>query len=124
VQNYSDFPTREYVTYSFQIRSNKPGEANPQGRELLAGDSNPLFEQLPNDYSKSLNIEPNIDSLTLNSLDHKNRGQNVLFYDGSAEFTKSRQIGPSADDIYTLQDTDTYKGVEVPSRETDAFLAP
>jgi len=124
LQNYNDFPSREYVTYSFRIRSGKPGEANPQGQKVLAADSNPLFEQLPNDYSKPLNREPNIDLLTLNSSNHKSKGQNVLFYDGSTEFAKSRQIGDSADDIYTLQDTDTYKGVEVPSRETDAFLAP
>ncbi len=124
VQNSNDFPSQKYVTYSFRIRCNKAGEANPQGRKVLAADSNPLFESLPDDYSKPLKLEPNIDSLILNSTNHNNRGQNVLYCDGSTEFVKSRQIGTSADDIYTLQDTDTYKGVEVPSCETDAFLAP
>jgi prepilin-type processing-associated H-X9-DG protein len=124
VQNYNDFPSRKYVTYSFRIRCNKAGEESSRGRKVLAADSNPLFESLPDDYSKPLKLEPNIDSLILNSINHNNRGQNVLFCDGSTEFVKSRQMGTSKDDIFTLQDTDTYKGVEVPSRETDAFLAP
>jgi hypothetical protein len=76
VQNYNDFPSRKYVTYSFRIRCNKAREESPRGRKVLAADSNPVFESLPDDY------------------------------------------------IFTLQDTDTYKGVEVPTRETDAFLAP
>ncbi len=124
VQNYNDFPSRKYVTYSFRIRCSKAGEESSRGRKVLAADSNPLFESLPDDYSKPLKLEPNIDSLILNSINHNHRGQNVLSCDGSTEFVKSRQIGTSKDDIFTLQDTDTYKGVEVPTRETDAFLAP
>ncbi len=124
IQNYNDFPAKNYVTYSFRIKCNKPGEEISQGRRVTAADSNPLFEKLPTDYSKPLKLEPNIDLLTLNSSNHKSKGQNVLFSDGGAEFVKSRQIGASQDDIFTLQNTDTYKGVEVPSCETDAFLAP
>lgn len=124
MQNYNDFPSRKYVTYSFRIRCNKSGEASTGGKKVLAADSNPLFERLPDDYSKPLKLEPNIDSLLVNSVNHKSRGQNVLFCDGSTDFVKSRQIGTSGDDIFTLQDTDTYKGVEVPSCEKDNFLAP
>jgi prepilin-type processing-associated H-X9-DG protein len=124
VQNYNDFPSRKYVTYSFRIRCSKPGEESPRGQKVLAADSNPLFERLPNDYSKPFKLEPNIDLLILNSINHNHRGQNVLFCDGSTAFVKVRQIGTSEDDIFTLQDTDTYQGVEVPARETDAFLAP
>lgn len=124
VQNYNDFPSRKYVTYSFRIRCNKAGEKSLQGRKVVAADSNPLFEQLPDDYSEPLKLQPDIDKLLLNSINHNSRGQNVLFCDGSTEFVTSRQIGASEDDIFTLQDTDTYKGVEVPSCETDNFLAP
>jgi prepilin-type processing-associated H-X9-DG protein len=123
IQNYNDFPSKKSVTYSFRIRSNKAGEAI-SGRKVLVADANPLFESLPDDYSKQLKLEPGIDSLLVNSVNHNNRGQNVLFCDGSSEFLKSRQIGISEDDIFTLQDTATYKGVEVPARETDDFLAP
>ena len=51
-------------------------------------------------------------------------GTECLFGDGHIEFLKSRFIGFSEDDIYTLQDTDVYQGCEVPSCETDFFLAP
>lgn len=125
VQNYNDFPSRKYVTYSFRIRCRKPGEESPGGKKVLIADMNPLFESLPDDYSKPFNpIQLNKDLLNLNSINHNRCGQNVLFGDGSAIFVKMRNIGTSEDDIFTLQDTNTYEGIEVPSCETDAFLAP
>jgi prepilin-type processing-associated H-X9-DG protein len=124
VKNYNDFPSRGHITYSFRIRCGKSQEKTAQGRKVLMADLNPLFEQLPGDYSEPFKLEPPIDLLIHNSTNHKRRGQNVLFGDGSVEFVKVRSIGVAEDDIFTLQDTDTYKGVEVPSCETDAFLAP
>jgi len=124
VQNYNDFPSRKYVTYSFRIRCKKSEEGSPGGKKVLIADLNPLFERLPDDYSEPFKLEPNIDLLILNSTNHNHRGQNVLFDDGSVEFLKARSIGVAEDDIFTLQDTDVYQGVEVPSCETDAFLAP
>ncbi len=124
VQNYNDFPSRKYVTYSFRIRCRKAGEKSLSGQKVLISDLNPLFERLPNDYSKPFKLEPNIDLLILNSINHNHRGQNALFNDGSVKFLKARSIGVSEDDIFTLQNTDTYEGTEVPSCETDAFLAP
>jgi prepilin-type processing-associated H-X9-DG protein len=85
-------------------------------------DRNPLFEELPDDYSQSLLVELTKDLLVLNSMNHNRRGQNVLFGDGRVEYLKSRLI--HTDDIFTLQDTDIYKGSETPSCETDHFLAP
>ena len=124
MQNYNDFPARRYVTYSFRIRCRKPGEESPHGQKVLIADLNPLFERLPDDYSKPFKLQLNKDLLTLNSINHKRRGQNVLFCDGSAIFVKMRRIGVLEDDIFTLQDTNIYEGIEVPSRETDAFVAP
>jgi len=85
-------------------------------------DWNPLFEKLPDDYSKQLNLRLNKQLLSLNSKNHNRRGQNILFGDGRVEFLKTRFIG--TDDIFTLQDTDVYRGCEAPSCETDFFLAP
>jgi len=124
VQNYNDFPSRKYVTYSFRIRCVKPGEESTGGRKVLIADMSPLFEKLPDDYSEPFKLQLNKDLLTLNSINHKRRGQNVLFCDGSTIFVKMRRVGALEDDIFTLQDTDIYEGIEVPSRETDAFLAP
>jgi len=93
-------------------------------RKVLMADLSPLFEKLPDDYTKSLRLRLDKKLLTINSNNHNRRGQNVLFGDGRVEFLKTRHIGISKDDIFTLQDTDIYQGCEVPSCETDFFLAP
>ncbi len=87
-------------------------------------DRNPLFEKLPVDFSRQLQLQLNRKLLTLNSINHNRRGQNVMFGDGHVKFQKTRFIDISDDDIFTLQDTDIYQGCEVPSCETDSFLAP
>ncbi len=87
-------------------------------------DRNPLFEELPKEFSRQFKLQLTRNLKTLNSINHNRRGQNVLFDDGRVEFVKTRFIGITKDDIYTLQDTNIYQGCEVPSCETDAFLAP
>ena len=124
MQTYNDFPGRGYVSYSFRIMPNKPQTGYVPRRKVLISDLNPLFERLPQSYSEPFKLKLNKDLLTVNSINHNRRGQNVLFADGGTEFVKTRRIGISKDDIFTLQNVDTYQGTEVPSRETDAFLAP
>lgn len=123
-KNYSDFPARGHVTYSFRIMCAGGKEGSLLGRNVLISDLNPLFERLPRDYSNSLNIKLTKDLLTNNSINHNRRGQSVLFGDGSVRFIKKRHTGLSDDDIFTLQNTDVYQGIEVPACEADAFLAP
>ncbi len=123
IRNYKDFPDRGCITYSSQINSRGLGNDRLQCRKVIMADRNPLFETLP-DFSKPLRLRLNKSLLTLNSINHNRRGQNVLFGDGRVEFLKTRHIGISEDDIFTLQDTDIYQGCEVPSHESDAFLAP
>ncbi len=117
-----DFPGRRYVTYSFQISCRKTRNGKLLCRNVIMADWNPLFEGLTEDFSKQLSLRLNKQLLTLNSINHNRRGQNVLFGDGRVEFLKTRFIG--TDDIFTLQDTDVYQGCEAPSCETDFFLAP
>jgi len=124
VQNYNDFPSREYVTYSFKISCGRTASSKLVYRKVLMADLSPLFESLPGDYSKPLKLRLNKDLLTLNSINHRRRGQNVLFGDGRVEFVKTRHTSLSEDDIFTLSDTDVYQGFEVPSCTTDFFLAP
>jgi hypothetical protein len=124
MQNYNDFPSRKYVTYSFRIKCTKSAQTDSQGRQVLIADLSPLFEKLPADYSRPFKLQLTPDMLNSNSINHNRSGQNVLLCDGSAEFVKMRNIGTSEDDIFTLQNTNTYEGTEMPSRETDAFLAP
>ena len=122
LSKFKDFPSRRYVTYSFQISCRQTSNGKLLCRNVIMSDWNPLFEELPDDFSKQLNLRLNKQLLTLNSINHDRRGQNVLFGDGRVEFLKTRFIG--TDDIFTLQDTDVYQGCEAPSCGTDFFLAP
>jgi hypothetical protein len=124
IRGNKDFPDRTYITYSFQINCRKNANGKLLCRKVIMADMNPLFENLPEDFSKQFRVQLTRRLLTLNSMNHNRRGQNVLFGDGHIKFIKSRSIGISEDDIYTLQDTDVYQGCEVPSCETDFFLAP
>jgi len=121
VSSYNDFPNRKYVTYSFRIKCGK----GPKGKKVLMADMNPLFEKLPDSYTKSLMVKLSRELESLNSDNHNRRGQNALFCDGEVRFIKKRSTDDVLlDDIYTLQNTTVYKGTELPSCETDAFLAP
>jgi prepilin-type processing-associated H-X9-DG protein len=93
-------------------------------RKVLMADLSPLFENLSDDFDKPLNLQLNRRLLTVNSINHKRKGQNVLFGDGHVKFLKTRLIGVSNDDVFTLQNTDVYRGYEVPDCEMDFFLAP
>ena len=93
-------------------------------RKALLADLSPLFEDLPDDYGKPFQLQLNERLLTINSINHNRKGQNVLFGDGHVEFMKSRLIKLSTDDIFTLQNTDVYRGCETPTCTTDFFLAP
>jgi prepilin-type processing-associated H-X9-DG protein len=124
IRTYRDFPDRSYITYSFQIICSKAGNARLLDRKVVMADMSPLFEELPRDFKQPLKLALTKRLLTWNSINHKRRGQNALFADGHVEFLRGRYIGISGDDIFTLQDTDVYRGDEVPSCETDFFLAP
>ena len=124
VKNYNDFPNRRYITYSLRIRCESSPKQFPPSQKALMADLNPLFEKLPESYSGALKLRLNKDLLTLNSINHGRRGQNVLFCDGNVRFVKVRNIGITGDDIFTIKDTEVYQGVELPSSDSDAFLAP
>ncbi|MFC1677374.1 hypothetical protein ACFL3G_09985 [Planctomycetota bacterium] len=124
VKQLSDFPARRYITYSSRVKCNKSKMERTPGQSVLIADMNPLFEKLPHNDSDSLKIHLNNVLSNANSSNHNRRGQNVLFCDGAVKFAKKRNIGIAQDDIYTVQGTDIYKGVETPSHETDDFLAP
>jgi hypothetical protein len=123
-KHYNDFPARRYMTYSFRIRCRRTGGKEMLGRKALVSDMNPLFERLPQNYAEPLVLRLTKELTNANSINHKRRGQNVLFCDGSYSFVKRRGVGIDQDDIFTLRDIRIYQGVEVPSCETDAFLAP
>jgi prepilin-type processing-associated H-X9-DG protein len=122
-KDYNDFPNRKLVTYSFRIGCQKPGSAET-GRRVIVADMSPVFETLPSPSEGALLVKLSDALLKQNSANHGGRGQNVLFCDGSVKFLRTRHSDVSLDDIFTLQNTRTYEGTELPSSESDAFLAP
>lgn len=121
--DYNDFPERKYITYSCRMR---PAGSRQlvRVRRVLMSDMNPVFEHLPQDFGAPLRIQLDKVLARVNSHNHNKRGQNLLFDDGSAKFTKTRYLKGSEDDIFTLNGTTVYQGVELPSCDSDAFLAP
>jgi hypothetical protein len=124
VSKLSDFPGRKYVTYSFRILYNNDNCKLIRGNRILIADVNPVFENLPQDFRKELDIRLNNDQMKENSINHRGTGQNVLLSDGSVTFATGRQVGAAADDIFTVKDQRHYRGIETPSSADDAFLAP
>ena len=122
-KQYNDFPERKYMTYSSKILTKRDSIVS-LCRSPFLSDSNPLFENLPQNSNQILKLTLNKKLSTINSINHNRKGQNVLFTDGSVEYAKDRNIGPNKDDIFTLQNTNVYNGYEIPVSESDYFLAP
>jgi hypothetical protein len=127
LNSYNDFPARDYIAYSVRIGCRKSKSPAQRARKVLIADLSPLFENLPRDFGKPFKLQLSEDMLVLNSANHNRRGQNVLFCNGSVTFIKQRHTDISSDDIFTLREMhlgSEVKGFEVPSCETDTFLAP
>jgi hypothetical protein len=124
---YNDFPGRDYISYSVRICCKKAQHSAPAKPKILMADLSPVFENLPNDFNKPFKLVLSEELLVVNSANHDRRGQNVLLCDGSIRFMKQRHTEISGDDIFTLMDMrpgTEITGCEVPSCETDNFLAP
>jgi hypothetical protein len=127
VQNFNDFPSRIYIHYSVPIACPTSRDRDLMQKRVLLADRNPLSEWLPADLSERLSLQLAEPLMRANSGNHRSRGQNVLLYDGSVEFTKRRHSSLSQDDIYTLQSMSCgteVQGCELPSCDADIFLAP
>ncbi len=123
-QTLFDFPNRRYIPYSMRLICEKSPAVSSLGRKLIISDMNPLFESLPTDFGKPLDLKMDDKLLKVNSNNHQGRGQNVLYSDNSVQFVRTRRVGIDNDDIFTLRGTDVYKGCEVPSCDEDEFMAP
>jgi hypothetical protein len=123
-----DFPSRNNISYSFILFSDKNADALQHRRKIIAGDQNPVFQQIPdgqNIYSKLNEFEKILLNEQLSQMlssSHNCKGQNILTCDGSVEWVRVRMIND--DDIYTIHGVNTYTGRETPVDMNDIFLAP
>lgn len=95
---------------------------------VMLSDLNPVFETLvenrdllkeSDEFTKVLISRQLMEMMSTN---HKGKGQNLLFGDGSAQFKKIRII--LGDDIFTIKGKNIYSGCEMPFNDEDIFLAP
>lgn len=127
MQNLQDFPSRRNISYSFMLMCTS-GAGTLQKRRIIMSDMNPVFVRIPTEpsiYQKLNEFEKvclDEQMSKLLSPNHHNRGQNVLFCDGSVEFLEERIY--QGDDIFTIQNVHEYTGREVPKDEDDIFLVP
>lgn len=123
---YIDFPSRRNISYSFIIFCDKNTNAMQQCQKVIAGDLNPIFQEIPDEKSiyETLNefekIFLNNQLREMLSNSHGCKGQNVLSCDTSVKWSKDRTI--NNDDIYTIEGVDTYTGTEIPVDINDTFL--
>ena len=123
-----DFPDRRYISYSFKLIYDPNKAIVPQKTTPLMSDANPIFESYLNtpDCLLKGEFEPVRVSeklLRINSYNHRSKGQNIMFSDGTVRFT-SQRIFDQNDDIFTVRDLTVYHGNEKPTCETDIFLVP
>jgi prepilin-type processing-associated H-X9-DG protein len=127
VAQYNDFPARSFIHFSVRIDGPQAAQPTLGRKRVFLADLNPLSEEFPRDLSTPASIELRDSLLTANSRNHRQRGQNVLFCDGSVEFTRTRRTSLSDDDIYTLQAMSRgqrVSGTERPASDSDTFVAP
>lgn len=128
VATMNDFPSRQYINYSFLLLCDKNKDLTQRSRRIIAADSNPIFQKIPSQnplYQKLNEFERillNEQLRQMMSANHRKKGQNVLYCDGSAEFIRTRII--NGDDIFTVKDVEAYTGNETPCDPADIFLVP
>lgn len=125
VADYDDFPKRGYITYSPRKRCPDSDMKRGLCDGPILSDRNPIFDNDGPDETFKKRLDEAI--MRANSRNHRGRGQNVLYSDGSVRFIKIRLV--ANDDIFTLSDGmchgDELSDREVlPTHEADIFLAP
>ena len=124
VAQRDDFPSRDHITYSYRLMPSPRVRMHTQAAKPLMADMNPHFERLGMAGASVLPLRLDEIALRLNSPNHGRHGQNVLAGDGHVSYLRSRHVGNSRDDIYTMVDGRTGTGHEFPSGPNDVMLAP
>jgi hypothetical protein len=120
--NMLDFPAPKYVSYSYQhtlggdrVSLNDPQQSARADKLAVLADSTSLFDGGTYHPERMGN---------LNSLNHGNDGQNVLYLDMHVEHAKTPNAGVDGDNIYLAGNLTNYTGDEMPASRTDSFLLP
>ncbi len=106
LRELTDFESPYNLSYSISYPWNSigtDGESNvswtsPLGTDFaLAADLSPVGEGTPED-----GIDPTAGDSTGNSMNHAQKGQNVLYIDGHVDWGTTNRMGMNEDNIYTV----------------------
>jgi hypothetical protein len=114
---FETFPESRNDTYSLQCMAGARPHVTQYPNMPIMADQNPLF-------ASGLFARP--DGRNFNSPNHLHDGQNVLLMDGRVSWSNGPLAGIGADNIWLIQGREQYqyRGMEVPTSDTDAFLVP
>lgn len=118
VQRYYDFLEGRNISYAYQNMAGARPSANDDARLPILSDENPLFEDgLPLLDARRFQ-RPEL----ANSRAHDGGGQNILTLGGHVRWATTPLAGIDDDNIWVLQDVESYTGREGPSSTGDAHL--
>ena len=128
VAQLHDFPSHKNVSYSFTLFRASNIDPLLSSRNVIAGDLNPVFQRIRcektifQEMDEFVKLKLNEQLRQSMSANHRGQGQNLLYGDGSVEYTTSRILND--DDIFTVKGVESYTGREAPTLKNDIFLAP
>ncbi len=128
IDQLQDFRSHNNISYSFSLFCDNTQNPLLCGRKIIASDLNPVFQKIRCDKimfqgtDEFVKLELNEKLKQDMSANHRGKGQNLLYGDGSVKYTQSRVV--DGDDIFTLRGVDVYTGRETPTVPGDTFLVP
>jgi len=110
-----DFAEARDMSYdSLNLAGTSPNVRPPKALAYMS-DANPLFV--------NARFNDTVDPSKTNSPAHRGRGQTVLKLDGNVQFVRT-PVYAGNDNLWTIRDVRSYRGVEAPTSPDDAFLVP
>ncbi len=116
---WHDFASRNNISYSFRVLCDKSDRRLSGLRGPIMVDVSPIFQDLRASLSNGP-VELDDQMRKCLSTNHGCSGQNILSTDGSVRFIRVRLLGN--DDIFTIDNVNTYYGHEAPGDPLDAFF--
>jgi prepilin-type N-terminal cleavage/methylation domain-containing protein len=110
----------EFVSYTYHLPySQSPGNVMSFGIIDQSNPATPVCADRNPALDKNTPTEGSV-----NSMAHRQKGQNVTYKDGSAYFAPTPNVGLAEDNIYTYRDdrVPTREGQGFPESERDAYL--
>ncbi len=119
VGELDDFPEANNVSFAYQNMAKVRPSLDDNADLPILADDNPLFD----DGIPVLGLlRQGFNAASGNSTAHRGQGQNILSLSGHVRWTTTPLCGFDGDNIWTLQDVESYTGREGPASTRDAHM--